>query len=75
MPFGSGTDSDYLFLTLSRLTAAGILDASGRALDGNDSGQPGGDCVALLTKGGAQLQVIKGAETFVRRPHRFPSRP
>jgi hypothetical protein len=58
-----------------RITATGILDASGRALDGNDSGQPGGDYVALLTKGGAQPQVVKGAETFVRHPHRFPLRP
>ena len=56
-----------------RLTAAGILDTNGRALDGNADGQPGGDYVALLTQGGAQPRVLIGAETFARRADRFPA--
>jgi hypothetical protein len=57
-----------------RISAAGILDASGRPLDGNGDGQPGGDYVALLTRGGAQRQIMQGAETFARLPHPFPTR-
>ncbi len=53
-----------------RIKAAGILDALGRPLDGSGDGQPGGDYVALLTKGGAQPQIMRGAEAFVRRPLR-----
>jgi uncharacterized delta-60 repeat protein len=59
---------------LLRITAAGILDSTGRPLDGNGDGQPGGDYVALLTRGGAEPQIIGGAETFVRLPSRFPTR-
>ena len=33
-----------------RITASGMLDGTGRPLDGNRDGQPGGDYVALLTK-------------------------
>jgi uncharacterized delta-60 repeat protein len=55
-----------------RITAAGILDNFGRALDGNHDGQPGGDYVALLTRGGARPQVVRGPEAFARRPLRFP---
>ncbi len=58
-----------------RITASGILDALGRPLDGNGDGQPGGDYVALLTRGGAQPQIVQGAETFARRPPRFLTRP
>jgi hypothetical protein len=58
-----------------RITAAGVLDDFGRALDGNYDGQPGGDYVALLTGGGARPQVVRGAEAFARRPARFLIRP
>jgi hypothetical protein len=58
-----------------RIAAADILDATGRPLDGNGDGQPGGDYVALLTRGGAQPQILRGAETFVRRSPRFTTRP
>jgi hypothetical protein len=58
-----------------RITAAGIVDAFGRALDGNGGGQAGGDYVALLKKGGAQPQILRGAESFVRRTPRFLTRP
>jgi hypothetical protein len=37
-----------------RITAEGIHDLYGRALDGNHDGQTGGEDVALLTKGGGQ---------------------
>ena len=57
-----------------RITAAGILDAFDRALDGNGDGQPGGDFVALLTKGGAHRQFMRGPATFARRLPRFPAR-
>ncbi len=57
-----------------RITAAGILDTFGRPLDGNHDGQPGGDYVALVTRGGAQPQVVRGAATFARRPHPFATR-
>ena len=46
-----------------RITASGILDTMGRPLDGNRDGQPGGDYVALLTGGGAQPQIVRGAKT------------
>jgi hypothetical protein len=55
-----------------RITAAGILDAAGRPLDGNRDGRAGGDYVALLTKAGAKPHVVTGAQAFVRRPHQFP---
>ncbi len=58
-----------------RITAAGILDSFDRALDGNGDGQPGGDFVALLTKAGAQPQIMRGPEMFARRLPRFPARP
>jgi probable HAF family extracellular repeat protein len=59
-----------------QISAAGILDTSGRALDGNGDGQPGGDYIALLTKGGARPQFLRGAATFIRRPPpRFLTRP
>ena len=37
-----------------RITASGFLDASGRPLDGNGDGQPGGDYLALLAKARGQ---------------------
>ena len=54
-----------------RITAAGLLDANGRALDGNGDSQPGGDYVALVTSRGAQPQIMSGPESFARRPPRF----
>jgi len=58
-----------------RITASGILDASGRPLDGNHDVHPGGDYVALLTNRGAQPQIVRGAVAFARRPPGFPTRP
>jgi hypothetical protein len=57
-----------------RIIAAGLLDPLGRELDGNNDGQPGGDYVADLTGGGAQAQILRGAEMLARRPPQFPAR-
>ncbi len=37
------------------LLAAGLLDSLGRLLDGDDNGQPGGNSVVTLSKGGATI--------------------
>jgi predicted outer membrane repeat protein len=37
------------------LNAAGLMDTMGRALDGRDDGQPGGNFTAILSKGGATV--------------------
>jgi hypothetical protein len=55
-----------------RVTSSGLLDATGRLLDGNHDGQPGGDYVALLSKGGAQPQSVIAAKAVSRSPYRFP---
>jgi hypothetical protein len=40
------------------LTASGLLDSSGRPLDGNRDGQPGGTFVAVLGKAGAMMTRV-----------------
>ena len=37
------------------INGAGLLDSLGRPLDGNRDGQPGGNCVATLSKSGATI--------------------
>ncbi len=37
------------------INAAGLLDSLGRPLDGDDNGQPGGNCVVTLSKSGATI--------------------
>jgi hypothetical protein len=54
-----------------RITASGILDARGRAFDGNGDGRPGGDYMALLTKAGAHPAIVKGAAKFVLGSARY----
>ena len=51
-----------------RITASAIHDAAGQQLDGNGDGQPGGDYVALLARGGAQPQVVRRIKTFSPSP-------
>jgi hypothetical protein len=55
-----------------RIISSGLLDALGRPLDGNHDGQPGGDYVARLTKGGAQPQLVREVKAFSRGPYQFP---
>jgi hypothetical protein len=42
-----------------RISAAGVLDAWGRPLDGKHSGQPGGDFVATFGKGGVRISIAR----------------
>jgi trimeric autotransporter adhesin len=44
------------------IIAAGLLDAEGRELDGNNDGRPGGNFVATLTKGGVISMARSTAE-------------
>ena len=41
-----------------RIHAAALTDALGRPLDGNRDGQPGGDFVATVSKGGVSLSSV-----------------
>jgi hypothetical protein len=61
---------------LLQINSAGILDAEGRAIDGNRDGQPGGDYRALLSKKGVQPMAITSVATVgIARPfHAFSRR-
>ncbi|MDB5348917.1 MAG: hypothetical protein JWN86_164 [Planctomycetota bacterium] len=48
------------------INAAGLIDASGRQLDGNRDGQPGGDYAAALTKRGVTALSVAEAPTVSR---------
>src|SRR5689334_536377 len=37
---------------------SGLQDGSGRSIDGDHNGTPGGDTLAVLSRGGATVQVI-----------------
>ena len=50
-----------------RITASQLPDVYGHPLDGNDDGQPGGDFVALLTKGGMKIESIATPSTLTAR--------
>jgi hypothetical protein len=41
-----------------QITAADLRDALGRALDGNDDGQPGGDFVATFRRAGLKISGV-----------------
>ncbi len=57
--------SPPLLLTLK---AAGLVDALGRPLDGNDSGQPGANFVATLSKQGVSVDSARTAAAAPVRP-------
>ncbi len=44
-----------------KINSSGLLDALGRALDGNNDGQAGGNFVATLSKQGITLERLGGA--------------
>ena len=44
-----------------QITAAGLTDALGRALDGNDDGQPGSDFVATFGRAGLRISGVASA--------------
>jgi len=44
------------------LKAAGLLDTLGRPLDGKDSGRPGANFVATLSKGGVTQEWDRETE-------------
>ena len=50
-----------------QITASQLPDVYGRPLDGNDDGQPGGDFVALLTKGGMKIESIATPSTLTAK--------
>jgi len=50
-----------------RITASQLPDVYGRPLDGNDDGQPGGDFVALLTKGGVKIESFATPSTLTAK--------
>ena len=50
--------------------AASLLDAQGRELDGNNSGQPGANFTAVLSKAGATVTSARARESAACRPMR-----
>jgi hypothetical protein len=42
---------------------AGLQDGSGRLIDGDHNGTPGGNAVAILSRGGASIQAIASGTT------------
>ena len=51
----------------SRSIAADLTDAQGRALDGNDDGQPGGNYVAIVTKNGVTPAAVAAPAIVMAR--------
>ena len=45
-------------LQVSGLSPSGLKDTSGRLIDGNRDGQPGGNAVAVLGRGGATISAV-----------------
>jgi hypothetical protein len=45
-------------LRISGLGSSGLSDASGRLIDGNQDGQPGGDAIAIVARSGVSLSRI-----------------
>ena len=45
-------------LRVSGLSPSGLKDNSGWLIDGNHDGQPGGDAIAVLRKGGATISAM-----------------
>jgi hypothetical protein len=53
---------------LLTVNAAGLRDASGRLLDGNGNGQPGGNFTATLSKAGATISpAVEAGRAMTRR--------
>ena len=50
-----------------QINAATLTDAPGRPLDGNNDGQPGGDFVATLSKGGVSIARAATLSTHSKR--------
>jgi hypothetical protein len=47
---------------------SGLQDSAGRLIDGNHDGQPGGDAIALLNRGGVSLNALVGHPPTDFRP-------
>lgn len=48
-------------------TPSGLEDSSGRLIDGNEDGQPGGDAVAVLRGKGVTITALSGGSAAVDR--------
>ncbi len=56
-------------LQVNGLAPLGLKDSFGRLIDGDDNGQPGGNAVAILSRGGVKINAIVDHSTDA---HRFP---
>ena len=52
-----------------QINAAALTDTLGRPLDGKDNGLPGGNFVAMLSKGGVSIESAARFRSVKHRPH------
>ena len=57
-------------LLIDGLAPSGLVDSIGRLIDGNHDGQPGGNAIAILSRGGVKLSAVEQARTPRRRRRR-----
>ncbi len=50
-------------LEVDGVPPSGLKDSFGRLIDGDDNGQPGGNAIAMLSRGGVTIDAVASAQT------------
>ena len=58
-------------LLIDGLPSSGLVDSIGRLIDGNHDGQPGGNAIAILSRGGVKLSAVEQARAAAA-PEGYP---
>jgi hypothetical protein len=53
-------------LLINGVAPSGLEDSTGRLIDGNHDGQPGGNAIAILSRGGAKVSAVEQTRAAAR---------